>query len=271
MASRRVPQVVIIADTKMDYAGLDLMFDKLGVGSWDTKAQSDSEYLMEVVGKFKGLAYEVDVEKGRKPSNLEYLVSEMGMGNLAPLRHATVTVVILECSMHAAHEMARICNNSVVAEARIKYGEDQLYYEPTIVNSVENYSDGLEAGVGETIKKMIREEVERQQDFQNKLADLTRVNELLPGKGFALKSRLMSAFRRLLGSNRIGYVVITASHAAWRSIIQQRTRFEEEEEVRLICGDLFKVMKVRYPGVYGDSKEIYRDDFCFGVPQVEFR
>jgi hypothetical protein len=114
-------------------------------------------------------------------------------------------------------------------------------------------------------------EFRRQELLQTQLHEMLRMDEMKSGALFKLKKVLTSALRRLIGNGQLNHILVTANHRAWRFIIEQRSAFGAEEEIRLWAYDLYSQLSQRYPAVYADAiVQVSTDPIDLDIPQVRF-
>jgi thymidylate synthase (FAD) len=93
---------------------------------------------------------------------------------------------------------------------------------------------------------------------------LTGINDM---KDFNLKKKLTSSFRRLIGNGQANHITFTANHRALRHIIHMRTDASAEEEIRIVFGKIYEIVRAKFPSLYSDAEVTWVDD----LPQVKFK
>jgi thymidylate synthase (FAD) len=108
--------------------------------------------------------------------------------------------------------------------------------------------------------------VEQLETVQKQLADLF---EIAGEKSFDRKKKLTSAFRRLAPIGLATTIGWSTNLRTLRHVVEMRTDPHAEEEIRLVFGQVFEIVRARFPNLFADY-EVERVD---GLPWVktEFR
>jgi thymidylate synthase (FAD) len=102
------------------------------------------------------------------------------------------------------------------------------------------------------------EELER---LQQELAQVFQIDE---EKRFAEKKKLTSAFRRLAPEGVATTIGWSCNFRALRHVIEHRTDPHAEEEIRYLFGQVYELVRQRYPNIFGD----YEVEMVDGLPWV---
>jgi thymidylate synthase (FAD) len=87
------------------------------------------------------------------------------------------------------------------------------------------------------------------ENVQKELASVFDIKNL---KDFSAKKKLTSMFRRLAPLGLGTTIMVTGNLRAWRHIIAMRTSEGAEEEIRLVIGEVARILKKEYPSVFQD-------------------
>lgn len=238
------PEVILLAETKMIPEGREVFLKAMGVPEWKTDAASDAEELMEIAGKTCYLSFSLDLNKNLTKvgtrGNFDYLQKGIvATKHGSVLEHAKITFAFLNVSRVFTHELVRHRHGSYsqVSGRYVRTDSVDMYY-PEVLRGI--------PGMSELFKKAIAT-MEDAAAFAAKLAGLDEM------KDFTMKKKITSAIRRLIGNGQANHIIATYNHRDLRHIIQQRTSRHAEEEIRYVFGEVFELLKGRYPAVYADT------------------
>ena len=102
---------------------------------------------------------------------------------------------------------------------------------------------------------------EEPEQVQLKLAELYEIDD---EKKFGVKKKLTSAFRRVAPIGVATTIGWSCNFRTLRHVIEMRTAPEAEEELRLVFGQVYDIVKERYPNLMGD----YEVEEVDGLPYV---
>ena len=100
------------------------------------------------------------------------------------------------------------------------------------------------------LEKLFIDEILHQEETIKKMAEITKIDTL----DFKAKKTLTSAFRRVIGNGLANNITATYNHRALRHIIEMRTSYHAEEEIRLVFNKVFDAVAASYPAIYADAK-----------------
>jgi thymidylate synthase (FAD) len=259
------PEVFILAETRLTYhdeKGYYDFLEYLGVPGWATDAHSEAEELMEAAGKLCYLSFSTDLNKNLTKvgtrSNYDYLQKGIiATKHGSVLEHATISIAFMNVSRVFTHELVRHRPGSAYSQVSGRYVRTDSVdmFLPTVIKENE-----------EAVK--IFERASKQ--MEDNVMELTRVfniDEMKTQKEFSLKKILTSAFRRIIGNGQTNHIIATYNHRSLRHILEVRTSQHAEEEIRIAFYKLYKLLKAKYPAVYGDAKE---GEFFSGIPEITF-
>lgn len=249
------PKVFLVGETRIVKEGLDAFLEHVGAPEWDTDAPSDSERLCEVFGR---LCYR-SFKPGLNPNvtrvrqgNANYLSHVLDVGHGSVIEHAVVNFILADVSRVFTHELVRHRAGTAISQESLRFVRlDQLSaYVPTHIRESE---EGMQVFV---------KTVEQLEQIQLDLAKLYGIeNE----QQFNEKKKLTSAFRRVAPLGTATTVGWSCNFRTLRHVIEVRTAPDAEEEIRLVFGKVYELVRGRYPNLFADYEETLVD----GLPWVK--
>ena len=249
------PKVFLVGETRVIEEGLQAYLKHVGAPEWTTDAPSDSERLTEVMGR---LCYR-SFKPGLNPNvtrvregNDTYLSHIMEVGHGSVIEHAVINFIFADVSRVFTHELVRHRAGSAFSQESLRFVRlDRLSaYVPTHIRENE---EGM-AIYARTIEQL--ENVQR---------ELAKVYKIEDEKKFDVKKKLTSAFRRIAPDGVATAIGWSCNFRTLRHVIEMRTEPNAEEEIRLVFGKVFDVVKDRYPNLLGD----YEVEMVEGLPWVK--
>lgn len=238
------PSAFLIAQTLVDHSAMDEALKTLGVEHWVTDAKNDTAKLIEFAGKSCYMSFDTSINKNLTAAGTRANHDYIQNGIIAHrhgsvLEHATVTFFLANVSRIVTHELVR-------HRAGAAYSQTSGRYVRT--DSVDIYIPNDIAASPQATEIFLRA-VAQMEDNARELAALYEVDSL----AFAIKKKLTSAFRRIIGNGQANHIVVTANHRAWRHMISMRTDPAAEEEIRVVFADISRQLRNRFPEIYGDA------------------
>lgn len=208
---------------------------------------SDGEKLIELAGRRCYKSYKAglnpNVTKVRTNSE-EYHENVLKAKHGSILEHTSVSFAFENVSRVFTHELVRHRAGTAMSQESLRYVRltNIDFWVPEIFKSQgeEKYNIALD---------VIKSTVEACEDAQAKLAKLFDIENI---KDFTTKKKLTSAFRRLAPDGLATGIIFTANLRSWRHIIEMRTSEHAEEELRLVIGQLAKILEQDYPFILQD-------------------
>ncbi len=249
------PKVFLIGETRVVEEGFQAYLAHVGVPQWTTDAPSDAEKLCELYGR---LCYR-SFEPGLNPNvtrvrqgNAKYLGHIFEVGHGSVIEHATLNFVLADVSRVFTHELVRHRAGTAFSQESLRFVRlDALSaYVPAHIQESE---EGM-AIFARTLEHL--ESIQR---------DLAKSYAIDDEKTFDRKKKLTSAFRRVAPEGLATTIGWSCNIRALRHIIEMRTAPEAEEEIRLVFGMVFDIVKTRYPNLFQDY-EITEVD---GLPWIK--
>ena len=248
------PKVFLVGETRVAEEGLAAYLEHVGAPEWSTDAPSDSERITEVMGR---LCYR-SFEPGLNPNvtrvregNANYLGHILEVGHGSVLEHAVVNFIFADVSRVFTHELVRHRAGTAVSQESLRFVRlDRLSaYAPVHIRESE---EGM-AVFARTLEQL--------EQVQRELAEVYAIDD---EKKFDRKKKLTSAFRRVAPIGVATAVGWSSNLRALRHVIEMRTAPEAEEEIRLVFGRVYEIVKERYPNVFSDYEAVEED----GLPWV---
>jgi thymidylate synthase (FAD) len=249
------PQVFLIARTELLHENLMAYMAAIGGPDWRPDGSApDGENLIEAAGRIcyrSWQEYDPEIPDGTNP-NVErvradrtgYIRNILAHEHGSVLEHVSVSFILKDVSRVFTHELVRHRSGMAYSQESLRYVRlDHLgFWFPKAL-----------AG-DPAAKKKFGEVVEFLEQVQRDLAAMFNVSAI---KDFKQKKELTSLFRRLAPEGLGTTIMVTGNLRAFRHIIAARTHEGAEEEIRLVVGEIARILKKEYPGVFQDMT---RDD-----------
>lgn len=248
------PKVFLIGETRVVEEGLNAYLEHLGARDWQTDAPSGGEKLCEVYGRLCyrsfGPGLNPNVTRVRE-GNQRYLENILKAGHGSVTEHALVNFIFADVSRVFTHELVRHRAGTAISQESLRYVrlEDLSAWVPTHIRENEEAMEVF----GKTVEQL--------EKVQKQLADLFGISD---EKEFDRKKKLTSAFRRLAPIGVATTIGWSSNFRTLRHVIEMRTDPHAEEEIRLVFGKVFEIVRERYPNMFGD----YEVEEVDGLPWV---
>jgi thymidylate synthase (FAD) len=248
------PQVIKLAETRLDLEGVQEMAEHYGATEWLKTAKglqpNESEFLIELAGRSCyrsfGLGLNPNVTKIRDNPK-EYITNVLAKGDGSILEHASVTFAFLNVSRIFTHELVRHRAGTAISQESLRYvrpREVNVWVPPDLEPASDEFLESVE-------------EIERRYHELEAKFDWDKMS-------FEQKKRLTSALRRILPDGIATNVIWTANHRTLRWVIEMRTDPNAEVEIRKIFGQVAQICIRDYPLLYADFT---RNDLPDGTGQ----
>jgi thymidylate synthase (FAD) len=257
------PNVRLIAEPRIDWAELGKYLSSVGVDTilepeegadheswfasrfWDQQG-SDAQMLVEVGGKICYRSWEPglnpNVTKVRTDQE-EYLENILKSGHGSVLEHANFTFVLENVSRILTHELVRHRAGTAVSQESMRYVR---------LTSIPMWIPKWVREDGVAMKRII-EFIWSAEDLLEFLTQHFKIEE--EGTPFHKKKVITSFIRRLVPGGHGTDMIWTCNVRALRHIIELRTAPGAEEEIRIVFGQIAKIMKETCPLLFGDFEE----------------
>ncbi len=240
---------------------------------WETDAPSGSEELIEVAGRSCYRSFHPDLNPNLskvRTGNEPYIGNILNSRHGSVLVHGNVTFAFYGVSRVFTHEVVRHAVGTGFSQESLRYVRlDELtcwYPDSFGAAMMGDLYDALVKAEKQPDRASTKESwVARNVAFlritwedtfmrlekaQRDIAEALMLDDL-PGN-FHVKKSITSAMRRLAPIGLGTGIIMTGNHRAWRNIIEQRTAYGAEEEIRIVMDIVARKMQDRYPNLYQD-------------------
>lgn len=249
------PKVFLIGETKVVNEGLTAYLQHVGAPEWTTDAASDSEKLVEVMGRLCYRSFEPglnpNVTRVRK-GNANYLGHVLEVGHGSVIEHSVLNFIFADVSRVFTHELVRHRAGTAISQESLRFVRlDTLSaFVPTCIKE------------NEEVMEIFTKTFEHLERIQQQLAEVTKIYD---EKKFDIKKKLTSAFRRMAPDGLATSIGWSCNFRALRHVLEMRTAPDAEEEIRVVFGKVYEAAKDRYPALLGD----YEVEMADGHPWVK--
>lgn len=237
------PEVFLVGETREVPQGVEDFLNHVGAPDWKTDAPSDGEKIIELMGRLCYRSFKPglnpNVTKVRD-SNKDYIENIVRVKHGSVTEHAQVNFIFANVSRVFTHELVRHRVGVGISQESLRFVRlDKLgAWVPT---AIKENKDALEIFV-ETFEQL--EELQK---------DLTEIYELdKEGTKFHKKKQITSAMRRIAPIGLATNIGWSANFRALRWVLEMRTDPAAEEEIRVVFGQVGKIVCERYPNMFGD-------------------
>lgn len=250
------PKVFLVGETRIVEEGLKAYLDYLGVPDWTTNAPTDSERLIEVMGR---LCYR-SFEPGLNPNvtriregNDKYISNILQVKHGSVIEHPVMNFVFADVSRVFTHELVRHRVGVGISQESLRFVRlnDLGLWAPTVIREDEEAM----AIFAKTFEQLEQLQLQLTQHF--KLDE-----ERMP---FKKKKTITSAMRRIAPDGLATTIGWSANPRTLRWVLEMRTAPESEEEIRLVFGKVGEIVSQRYPNLFGD----FTVEMADGLPQYK--
>jgi thymidylate synthase (FAD) len=244
------PQVYLIAKTELLKDNLLAYIADIGAPDWRPASDvSDGENLIEAAGRIcyrSWQSYDPEIPEGTNPNvervrggMKEYIGNILAHEHGSVLEHVSVTFILKDVSRVFTHELVRHRSGMAFSQESLRYVRlDNLgFWLPKALEK------------NETAMRKFEEVVGFLEQVQKDLAGIFDISRI---KDFKTKKELTSLFRRLAPLGLGTTIMVTGNLRAFRHIIAARTHEAAEEEIRLVVGEIARILKAEYPAVFQD-------------------
>lgn len=249
------PKVFLVGETRVCEDGLAAYLAHVDAPEWTSDAPSDAERLTEVMGR---LCYR-SFKPGLNPNvtrvregNAPYLANIVAVGHGSVLEHAVLNFIFADVSRVVTHELVRHRAGTAMSQESLRFVRlDSLSaYVPVHIQESEE-------GRAVFVRTM-----EALENLQRELAELYAIED---EPEFSEKKKLTSAFRRMAPLGLATTIGWSCNLRSLRHVIEMRTSPHAEEEIRLLFGKVFEVVRNRYPNALAD----YEVEMVDGLPWIK--
>ncbi|MEK7664093.1 MAG: FAD-dependent thymidylate synthase [Patescibacteria group bacterium] len=237
------PKVFLVGETRVVEDGLQAYLDYLGVSEWKTDATSDSERIVEVMGRLCYRSFKPglnpNVTKVREGNDV-YLANVLKVKHGSVIEHPVMNFIFADVSRVFTHELVRHRTGVAISQESLRFVrlDDLGQWLPTVICEDKK---AVEIFV-KTFEQLEELQLQLAQHF--KLDD-----ENVP---FSLKKITTSAMRRIAPIGLATTIGWSANPRTLRWVLEMRTDPSAEEEIRVVFGKVGEILLKRYPNLFGD-------------------
>ena len=242
----RRPSVYLVGRQVLHQDGMDRFLEDHNIAGWTTDTDLTGQVLPEVAGRLCYMSF----RKPRPGGNQAYLshIKEVGHGSV--LEHTVWNFIITGVSRSFTHELVR---------HRAGFGYSQLsqrYVDESVADFVEPDCIADEPELHE----VWRTAVEHAQEAYIKLVEgLQRKFESIENKTLRRKTARQAA-RSILPNATETKIFVTANARALRHFIELRCSEHAETEIRIVAGEVLKILQREAPNIFGDYEWVELSD-----------
>lgn len=240
---RLTPKVFLVAETAITGNGMRDYLAHVGAPEWKSDAISDSEALMEFMGRLCYRSWKpgmnANVTKIRE-GNADYLGNIVKVKHGSVLEHPVTSWVFADVSRVFTHELVR-------HRAGAAYSQESLRF-------VRLTDLGLwlppEAEAQPWLVELFEKTFRDMEELQRTMAERLGLDD--EGRQFKEKKVLTSMMRRLAPDGLATTIGASFNFRSLRHIIEMRTAESAETEIRLAFDQVAVICKTRWPNIFSD-------------------
>lgn len=239
------PKVFLVGETKLVEEGLQAYLEHIGIPDWTSDAKTDSEKLVEVMGRLCYRSFQPGLNKNVtkiREHNDEYLANIAKVKHGSVVEHAQVNFIFADVSRVFTHELVRHRVGVGISQESLRYVrlEDLGQWLPTIIRE------------DDKAVEIFMKTFEQLEQLQLELAQHFKLDD--PGVPFHHKKIVTSAMRRIAPIGLATTIGWSANIRTLRWVLEMRTDPSAEEEIRLVFGKVGAILTARYPALFRDFK-----------------
>lgn len=239
------PTTFFLGQPKLNRYQVNLWLKQMEAEGYGIPVATDAEVAIEVAGRrcYKSFVPGLNPNVTRvREGNDTYLENIHKVAHGSVEEHAYFVFAFEGVSRVFTHELVRHRAGVGISQESLRYVrlEEVNYWIPTILKEEDPDGEGM---------KTVKWAIEQLHEIQRRLQDVYKIEER---KGFSIKKKLTSAFRRFAGMGVTTGMIWSANANALRHIIQMRTSPAAEEEIRLVFGQVATIMRDQFPNLFED-------------------
>jgi thymidylate synthase (FAD) len=252
------PKVFLIGETKIIEEGLEAYLKHLGVPDWKSDAPSDSEKLIEVMGRLCYRSFKPGLNKNVtkiREKNSDYIANILNVKHGSVIEHPVMNFIFADVSRVFTHELVRHRSGVAISQESLRFVRlDNLgQWLPTVIRE------------NEKAVEIFNETFNHLEGLQIKLAELFSLDS--EGMPFAIKKEITSALRRIAPIGLATTIGWSANPRTIRWVLEMRTHPTAEEEIRFVFGKVGEIMIKRYPNLFSDFEVIMENGLPWYKPK----
>ena len=205
-------------------------------------AGKESELLIGLAGRTCYKSFKAglnpNVTKVRS-DDFEYIGNVLKQKHGSIFEHASVSFLLTDVSRVVTHELVRHRAGTAFSQESMRYVriEEFRMHIPECIREL-----------GPEAVQLFRDAVDQSEAYTKKISALIDWDNIT----FHKKKELTSALRRIAPAGAATNIVVTANHRAWRHMIEMRTSYGAEEEIRIVFALIAEELKRAFPAIYQD-------------------
>jgi thymidylate synthase (FAD) len=252
------PKVFLIGETKIIEEGLEAYLKHLGVLDWKSDAPSDSEKLIEVMGRLCYRSFKPGLNKNVtkiREKNSDYIANILNVKHGSVIEHPVMNFIFADVSRVFTHELVRHRSGVAISQESLRFVRlDNLgQWLPTVIRE------------NEKAVEIFNETFNHLEGLQIKLAELFSLDS--EGMPFSIKKEITSALRRIAPIGLATTIGWSANPRTIRWVLEMRTHPTAEEEIRFVFGKVGEIMIKRYPNLFSDFEVIMENGLPWYKPK----
>jgi len=237
------PNVFLIGETRVVEEGLQSYLNHIGVPDWTSNAPSDSEKIVEVMGRLCYRSFEPGLNKNVtriREGNDKYISNILAVRHGSVTEHPVVNFIFTDVSRVFTHELVRHRAGVAISQESLRFVRltNLGLWLPTCIHENEKAVKIF----GKTFKRLEALQLELAKEFNLDSEDMP----------FAKKKIITSAMRRVAPIGLATNIGWSANIRTIRWVLEMRTHPSAEEEIRLVFGKVGVLMRERYPNLFSD-------------------
>ncbi len=216
--------------------------------SWKTDASAEpAELLTEIAGRVCYMSFNEDTKRIRYPTD-KYIANLIAKGHESVLEHVSWTFIIDGVSRAFTHQLVRHRVGFAFSQLSQQYHDES---EAAFVAPFGLQKDKNLAAIWEKTTQSI------QNTYRTLLSEFAKRNSDIGSE----HRRWQKTLARSVLPNAISTtIVVTANARAIRHFLSVRGSLEGDYEMRMVCGNLLKIVKQDAPALFSDfSLETHAD------------
>ncbi len=187
-----------------------------------------------------------------RQGNAAYLRNIINVGHGSVVEHPVLNFIFADVSRVVTHELVRHRAGTAMSQESLRFVRlDTLSaYVPLCIEE------------NETGMTLFAKTFEQLEEVQKTLAEIYAIDD---ERQFAVKKKLTSAFRRMAPIGLATTIGWSCNFRTLRHVLENRTDPHAEEEIRYLFGEVFALVRDRYPNLLGD----YEVEEVDGLPWVK--
>lgn len=237
------PKCFLVGETRVVEEGLKAYLAHIGAPEWHTDAPSDSEKIVEVMGRLCYRSWKpgmnANVTKVRE-GNDKYIGNIVNVRHGSVTEHAFINFIFADVSRVFTHELVRHRVGCAISQESLRFVrlDDLGLWAPTCIREDEH------------AMTIFAKTFEHLEQLQLDLAQHFKLDE--PGVNFDKKKEITSAMRRIAPDGLATAIGWSANPRTIRHCLEMRTNRHAEEEIRLGFDQLGLICQDRYPNLFHD-------------------